>query len=101
MFVCVAAHTQPQRLSRQQQNRVRPLLVLPETLRSLVHSRTRTLEPVAFWFAFGFVYRAYNRYVPLADLACKKPNEGRVSITGRQYTLCQTLNNELNRCCNA
>ena len=25
-----------------------------------------------------------NRYVPLADLACKKPNEGRVSITGRQ-----------------
>ena len=44
MFVCVAAHTQPQRLSSQQQNRVRPLLLLPETLRSLVHSRTRTLN---------------------------------------------------------
>jgi hypothetical protein len=26
-----------------------------------------------------------DRYVPLADLACKKPNEGRVSITGRQF----------------
>jgi hypothetical protein len=53
--------------------------------RTVYAARIHVFVVLILTLCFVHFVCARDSYVPLADLACKKPNEGRVSITGRQF----------------